>query len=211
MKTASSALHYTDYVLSDDRAHWFSLRYSGISSRSELWLMLQLLLVLNLFPGMLLAESHPLAYELIHALIMLLFFFPLFIRRARQMGSIVHGITAIIAYAAPQLLRFYSYGAYGWNAVDELLNGLPQLVQGLTLIPLLLWGGTYSGRKNELHRAAISGDRERAERMMAAFPNSPCRRSEKGYLASEYAERRGYDGLAAMLREKEAEREARAN
>ncbi len=179
-----------------------------MSPRSELWLMLQLFVVLNVFPGMWLRGESPWAWAVVQVLAELLFLFPLYIRRARQMGSIVTGVTAMVGASCPWLLSLLSYLCCGWNAAEELLWPLPQLVFLLALLPLLLWGGTFAGRKNAWHRAAIAGDRARAERLLAYFPSGLLKKSEKGYLAHEYAQKAGHDELAAWLRAQEEEQAA---
>ncbi len=206
VKTNEQEFHFRDCILTMDACHWFSPGYRGMSSRSELWLVALLYAVLCLWPGVWLGEYYPLTRDVIGMAVHVLIFFPLYIRRGRQMGSIAYGLTPIVAYLWPLLAALESYFTYGWNAVDEVLSGFPYVLYFITLLPLFFYGGSFSGRKNELHRAALAGDRARAERLLAYFPSGLTKKSEKGYTPSDYAQKAGHDELAAWFRAREEER-----
>ncbi len=199
---------FSDCIPTMDACHWFSPSYRGMSPRTELWMVALLYVVLCIWPGVWLGEYYPLTRDVIGIAVHVLIFFPLYIRRGRQMGCIVHGITPIVAYLGPQLMALWCYYAHGWNVVDELLAGIPYVLYFITLLPLLFYGGTFSGRKNELHRAAIAGDKARAERLLAYFPSGLLKKSEKGRTPREYAQEAGHDDLAAWFKALEEERAA---
>ncbi len=200
-------LQFSDCILSMDASHCFSPSYRGMSSRTELGVMTLLFVVLRIYPGVWVEHHAPLLYALLGVAVALLIFFPLWIRRGRQTGCIAWGLMPMAPMCLVWLFMLYLGFNEGWETtlelLSELLGGLPTIFSFIASLPLYLYGGFYAGRKNELHRAAIAGDRARAERMLAYFPTAPLKRSEKGYLASQYAEYGGHRELAAWLREQE--------
>ncbi len=210
---------FTDCILTMD-AHWLSPSYRGMSMRSELWLSSLLLLLIWVAMTLCLARlglhdmcweetgasSTPVAQlvcELLFLLVEVLFFCPLLIRRARQMEAVWYGAFALVWWLLPNVFSWGVYLRHGYLG-QELLCGMGFWLNLPVLLPLFLIGGTFSGRKNGLHRAAIAGDRARVAQFLAFYPSMLLRKSEKGRTAREYAQRAGHRDLAAWLAEQEA-------
>ncbi len=210
---------FADCILTMDE-HWLSPSYRGMSMRSEL--LLSSLLLLLIWGAMTLclagvglhdmcweetgASSTPAAQlvcELLFLLVEVLFFFPLLIRRARQMEAVWYGAFALVWWLLPDVFSWGVFFRHGYLGQEELC-GMGFWLNLPVLLPLFLIGGPFSGRKNGLHRAALQGDRERVAQFLDLYPSMLLRKSEKGCTAREYAERAGHRDLAAWLAEQEA-------
>ncbi len=214
-----------------DELNLFSLSYKGLSGRKEMFCMLGWYFflkavlkygALKLFAGWMLDISAscasrfiPLAllfYAFVIGLFCILFVMPLFVRRARQMGAAWYGVLVIVLHCLPVL------GAV-WLAKVGSFEGDPRalavvwsaVLAVIASLPLYVYGGTFSGKKTELMRAAIAGDRERAERLLAYFPSGLMKKSEKGYTPCDYALKAGHKALADWFRELEEKKETAAD
>ncbi len=129
----------------------------------------------------------------------ILFTLPLFVRRIRQSGMPNYGMAAILLALGCWLLD--SYGEFTGNrelTENFFINYLPSL-----LLPFYFIGGDYAGRKTDMMRAAIAGDKERVREEIALHPRRVLRKGERGYTAREYAEMRGFRVIADILRRAE--------
>ncbi len=217
--TAEQPIRFSDCILTMDARLWFSPSYRGMSSRSELWLTaMALSFVCGLMPLVLVnlgayevvweewgEVSNPLqlAFEGFFLLLEMLVFLPLLIRRARQMGAVWYGAFALALWVLPEAYSWRSYFLHGYFGKD-LLCGVDACLNLLVLLPLFFFGGTFSGRKNGLHRAAMAGDEARIVQYLSLYPSMLLRKSEKGFTPHEYARLMGHAELAAWLGEKEA-------
>ncbi len=203
MKSTQQEFCYADCILSMDACHWGSPSYRGMSSRTELWMTSLALLLLQLVPGLYVLEYSPVMKELLDALLGFLLFFPLLIRRARQMGCTAYGVVVVAVLCMPLVLNAYALWSFGDFRIVEFFDGLFFLLDFLVLFPLYVLPGTFSGDKNALHRAAIAGDAERAARLLAWWPSGLSRRSQKGLTPREYAREAGHEELAAWFAQQE--------
>ncbi len=190
--------HHSD--LTDDPLRICSLSYRGLASRREMWVMFALLIGVQLV-----SSALPNGYgEPLVALFYILFAFPLLVRRARQMGAAWYGIVVIVSpiILIPLANVFIlSFDCSKAELIYFMLGIMACIL--LLLAPLHVWGGALAGRKNELMRAAIAGDMARARLLVEEHPQQLLQKSEKGYTAREYAERRRHHELANWLREQE--------
>ena len=177
--------------------------YRGLSSRIKMWLGLALLLGAGLL-------LHP--YEVAGEVALLLFtvscIWPLYIRRARQMGVVWYGVLAIAlpyALALAGTVLVYAQEQPDRVGMFARLSHVPMVLHFVMTLPLCLFGGDLSGRKSELMRAAIDGDMHGLRDLLAARPGSLLQRSEKGLCAREYAELMGHRDIADFLRIREDE------
>ncbi len=173
-----------------------SLSYRGFSSRFEMWILLLVQQAASVFLTLL----HNLGLVLMLAFY-LLCVCPLFVRRARQMGSAGYGVFLVVLCTLELLTGLLLYLLGQSSALEELSKW-----SGLTvflLLPLFFWGGRLSGSKNALMRAAISGDTEQARQLAEQHPEALWQISQKGFRASEYADMQGHQELAAYLRDQE--------
>ncbi len=191
-----------------DACHWCSLSYRGMSSRIELWMMSLAFVAYHMLLGWWVYAVSPMAAGVLDILVEVLLFYPLIIRRARQTGLTAYGVIMVAAHALPLALSCYHSFPYGYELEEEV----PVLycLFYLMLIPLYFYGGTFSGSKNELHRAAIAGDRGRVERLLAYFPSGLMKKSQKGRTPREYAQEAGHPELAVWLAEQEAQQKTAA-
>ncbi len=187
-----------DQVLTPDPYHWFSLSYAGISSRTEVWLTRVSLNVLELVIAGLFAHSLPLLCGAVFDLATVLFVFPLFIRRARQLGAVWYGVVALLVSNLPWRVLIVLEHTQGYEAPLALQMVLV-VIDIVILFPLYFLGGRYAGRKTALHRAALNGDREQVEQLLALHPHDLPQLSENGYTARDYAQLAGHRELATKL------------
>ncbi len=187
--------------LTHDALHLFSPRYRGLSPRLEMWLCLIIFQAFYTTVGVLGALNVYTAVVVI-GLFTVFFSFPLHIRRARQMGAVWYGVLVIVLSRVVLPLTFLLLVV---GDARTLFAQLAPLMSVLVLLPLplYLWGGALAGRKNELMRAAIDGDAERARRLLEECPQLLLQKSDKGLTARDYAERLGHHALASWLLEQE--------
>ncbi len=119
------------------RYHWFSLSYRGESTRTELWLMTLFYFVAYVVAMSILEHSAPLACQAAFDLGAILFFFPLTIRRARQLGAVWYGVALLVL----QELEEVSNVLWSWlDVLSESLH-LPYLVvQFILYFPICFLG-----------------------------------------------------------------------
>ncbi len=197
--------HYTDSLLKTDAEHWCSPSYGGMSSRSELWMTSIGFFLLQLPLTCWLLKNQPLILNSLFCLFFVICFLPLLVRRARQMGAVWYGFFMVALgglMVVDSLLIGFGYGALLliWVAVGPFLFPL-------ALLPLYFIGGTYSGAKNALMRAAMEGDREWVEHYIRQYPSGLRQKSEKGFTASAYARLSGHHELADFLEAEAAAQE----
>ncbi len=187
-----------DQVLTPDPHHWFSPSYAGISSRTEVWLTRGSLNVLELVIAGVFAHSLPLLCGAVFDLATVLFVFPLFIRRARQLGAVWYGVVALLVSNLPWHVLMVLEHTQGYEASFALQLVLV-VINIVIFFPLYFLGGRYAGRKTALHRAALKGDREQVEKLLAQHPRDLSQLSENGYTARDYAQLAGHRELATEL------------
>ncbi len=205
--------HTVDTVLTKDEENLFSLSYRGFSGRLEMFCMAGWYLFLKaalkfglsglVAAGLLSTQSGFVLRFGFLTLFFLLFAMPLFVRRARQMGATWYGLLAIVLHGVPVA------GAV-WGARYADVVACCVLVTLLASLPLYLYGGTFSGKKNALMRAAMAGDMMRVRALAEDEPDAVAERSERGFTARDYALRMGHVEIAEYLRKAEIDDEERS-
>ncbi len=191
-------------MLSNDSCSW-SLSYKGFSGRANLWheligYVIFILPITWLYSFVKVFEPDS---DLEHTFFCLLLIslalwiadaWPCVIRRSRQLtGGVIYGWVV-------NLLTLFTLAAW-WNIPASRQEWIIDLLMLLPWIPLLFIKGRYAGAKNELMRAAIEGNMAQVKKL--AEHQKLGQKSEMGYTAREYAEKRGHTEIAAYLREME--------
>ncbi len=189
-----------DAELTHDDILLGSLSYKGYSSRYELWVFLVVMVAASFLLALL-----GIVGDVLLALFCIFCVWPMYVRRARQMGTVGYG--------------YFIVGLYVLNLLIDvccLIRGIESEpgFSGILLIfllPLYFYRGPLSGRKTALMRAAMEGDMEQVKLLLEQKPHTLLMKSDKGHTAHEYAEFCGHAEVAAYLRaaeERAAEGEA---
>ncbi len=193
-----------------DKQNLFSLSYRGLSGRKEMFCMLGWYFLLKtvlkfgifmLLMASLLDLSAYWALLLIPiALFFILFVVPLFVRRARQMGAAWYGVLVVVLHCLPALgaVWLVRFGTYEGDPCVRVIS-YSALAAVIASLPLYVYGGTFSGKKSELMRAAIAGDMERVRCLAEGAYGAVAARSERGLTARDYALRMGHTEIADYL------------
>ncbi len=201
-------------VLTKDEQNVFSLSYRGFSDRWDMVYMMGWYVLVKAalkFGVGKIVDAELLAKQISIALLGLfciLFVMPLFVRRARQMGAAWYGVLVIALHALPVLGTVWlaATGSYRGDPV-ALVVFVGVLVAVLATLPLCLYGGTFSGKKNALMRAAMAGDIHRVRDLAEEVPYAVAVKSDRSLTARDYALRLRHTEIADFLEKVEREHE----